>query len=93
MRIVAKAPLGHSIVHPALQDCSLTRHEVLVQYDVRRLENVTKDLETRSAEFGLVPGVGSHPVVNVRTLHSKLMVALARPDHPMANAFQVTPKD
>ena len=93
LRIMATPPLGHSIIPPALQNFLLARPEVLVQYDVRRMENVIKELETGSAELGLVLGVGSHPAVNVRTLHSELMVALVHPAHPLASSVQVTPED
>ena len=93
LRIMATPPLGHSIIPPALQNFLLARPEVLVHYDVRRMENVIKELETGSAELGLVLGVGSHPAVNVRTLHSELMVALVHPAHPLASSVQVTPED
>ncbi|MDG2407171.1 MAG: LysR substrate-binding domain-containing protein [Paracoccaceae bacterium] len=93
LKIMATPPLGHSVIPPALCSFLASRPGVTVHYDVRRLESVIKEIQTGSVEMGLVLGIDNHPAVNIRILHSDLMVALMRPDHPLADASRVTPKD
>lgn len=93
LRIMATPPLGHSVIPKVLRSYLADRPGVTVEYDVRRMEHVIEEVEVGSAELGLVLGMESHQAVDVRVLQSESMVALVRPDHPLAGAEVITPAD
>lgn len=93
LRIMATPPLGHSVVPRVLRHFLADRPDVSVQYDVRRMDVVLQEVETGAAELGLVMGLDRHPAVDVRVLGRDAMVALIRPDHPLASAEVITPED
>lgn len=93
LRLMATPPLGHSIVPAALLTFLEGRPGVTVQYDVRRMENVIDAVAFGAADIGLCLGLDSHPGVMVETMRTDRMVALMRPDHPLASHTVITPRD
>lgn len=93
LRIMATPPLGHSVVPGVLRRFLADRSRVTIQYDVRRMENVIKEVEIGSADLGFVLALDSHPAVEVRKLSSDAMVAMVPAAHPLAQVPAITPQD
>ncbi|MGH1451841.1 MAG: LysR family transcriptional regulator [Paracoccaceae bacterium] len=93
LRIMATPPLGHSVVPGALSRFLENRDGVSVQYDVRRMENVIDAVAIGAADIGLCLGLDTHPGVSVRIVSQDRMVALMRPDHPLAQLAVIHPGD
>jgi DNA-binding transcriptional LysR family regulator len=93
LRILATPPLGHSVVPGALSEFLRGRDGVTVQYDVRRLENVIDAVATGSADIGLCLGLETRPGVAVKIVSHDPMVAVMRPDHPLAQLSVLRPGD
>jgi len=93
LRIMATPPLGHSVVPEALSAFIAARPDVIVQYDVRRMENVIDAVAIGAVDIGLCLGLDSHPVIDVQTMRNDRMVALMPRDHPLAALTIVSPPD
>lgn len=93
LRIMATPPLGHSVVPSALSAFLADRPAVTIQYDVRRMENVIDAVAIGAVDIGLCLGLDSHPGVTVHMLRKDRMVALMRPDHPLAALPVIRPAD
>ncbi|KMK65456.1 LysR substrate-binding domain-containing protein [Puniceibacterium sp. IMCC21224] len=93
LRIMATPPLGHSVVPVALRRFLATRPGVTVQYDVRRLENVSDAVAIGAVDVGLCLGLDSHPGVDVRVLRTDRMVAMIPPGHPLESLPEFGPEE
>lgn len=93
LRILATPPLGHSVVPGALSDFLRGREGVTVQYDVRRMENVIDGVLTGAADIGLCLGLETCPGLAVKIVSHDPMVAMMRPDHPLAKLDVIRPGD
>ena len=93
LRILATPPLGHSVVPGALSDFLRGREGVTVQYDVRRMENVIDGVVTGAADIGLCLGLETCPGLAVKIVSHDPMVAMMRPDHPLAKLDVIRPGD
>jgi DNA-binding transcriptional LysR family regulator len=93
LRIMATPPLGHSVVPGALSAFLEDRPGVVVQYDVRRMENVIDAVAIGTADIGLCLGLVAHPGVLVNTMRVDRMVALMKTNHPLTNLSVIGPRD
>ncbi|WP_145953379.1 LysR family transcriptional regulator [Oceaniglobus indicus] len=93
LRIMATPPLGHSVVPGALSAFMDARPDVVVQYDVRRMEAVIDAVAIGAVDVGLCLALDSHPGVTVDKIRTDRMVALMRQDHPLARLSVVGPAD
>ena len=93
LRIMATPPLGHSVVPVALSEFIEGRDSVTVQYDVRRLENVIDAVMIGAADIGLCLGLDTPPGLSTKIVERDRMVAVMRPDHPLAQLKIVRPDE
>ncbi len=93
IRIIATPPLGYGAIPIALQRFLAKRPKVRVAFDVRRLEDVTENVETGVSELGFVLGIGDHPALLTEPVHEGRMVCVVAAGHPLASRRVVTPAD
>jgi DNA-binding transcriptional LysR family regulator len=93
IRIIATPPLGYGAIPTALQRFLAKRPKVRVSFDVRRLEDVTENVETGVSELGFVLGIGDHPALHTEPVFAGRMVCVVKKGHPLAKKRLVTPAD
>ena len=93
IRVIATPPLGYGAIPIALQRFLSRRPKVRVSFDVRRLEDVTENIETGVSELGFVLGIGDHPALQTQPLYEARMVCVVRRRHPLARRKVITPAD
>lgn len=93
IRIIATPPLGYGIIPTALQRFLAKRPKVRVSFDVRRLEDVTENVETGVSELGFVLGIGDHPALLTEPVYEGRMVCVVKSGHPLAKKRAIRPAD
>jgi DNA-binding transcriptional LysR family regulator len=93
IRIIATPPLGYGAIPVALQRFLAKRPKVRVAFDVRRLEDVTENVETGVSELGFVLGIGDHPALHTEPVHESRMVCVVAKGHALARRKSVSPAD
>lgn len=93
IRIIATPPLGYGAIPVALKRFLARRPKVRVSFDVRRLEDVTENVETGVSELGFVLGIGDHPALTVEPVFEGRMVCVMARGHALADRQVVTPAD
>ncbi|MGR6432983.1 LysR family transcriptional regulator [Rhizobium sp. PAMB 3174] len=94
LRIIATPPLGHTVAPLALKHFLSTRPDVMVSYDVRRLEHVVEAVQNGTADLGLGLALDrKNPSVNVEHLAAGHLVALVPKDLPLARENSISPRN
>ncbi|WP_226941877.1 LysR family transcriptional regulator [Pseudooceanicola spongiae] len=89
LRVISTPPPGYSVIPQAMRGFLDTRPDVTVSFDVRRLDNVLRAVQTGQADMGVGLAAGSIPNVNTEELRLGQMVALLPQDHPLARHDQI----
>ena len=93
LRIISTPPLGHTVVPQALSSFMEERPGVSIQYDVRRVDNVIEQVASGATDIGLCLGLVNNPGIATETMRTDRMVAVMKPDHPLAQLSVVGPAD
>ncbi|MBI0539772.1 LysR family transcriptional regulator [Roseomonas sp. KE2513] len=93
LRLLSTPPLGLSVI-PHVLEAFTRRHSRLKTYfDIRDLADVMRGVENGKADLGIGLDLGPQPTLQVEALFQRRMVAVCRPDHPLASLKVVTPRD
>lgn len=89
LRVIATPPPGYAAIPQAMRGFLDTRPDVTVSYDVRRLDNVLRAVQTGQADVGVGLAAARIPNVNTEVLRLGQMVVLMPADHPLAREERI----
>lgn len=91
IRIVATPSLANSIVPPAINAIVASTPEVRISLDVRRWENLAAQVESNTADVGLVLTGRERPTLVAKPLYEGRMVCVLPKEHPLAGEPVIRP--
>ena len=92
LRIVATPSMASSIVGHALKRFLDKWPDVKVGLDIRRMENLIEQIQTRQAEIGVALSFSEHPSLHAEPIHEGKFVVAMTKDHPLASERAITPR-
>ncbi len=93
LRLSTTPPLGHGALPTVLSSFLKDRPNATVQYSVRRLDTVLRNVQMGIADIGFVLGLKNHAELDVIPLAEKNMVCVLPTDHPLVEKDVITPQD
>lgn len=92
LRIVATPSMASSIVGHALKQFLDKWPTIKVGLDIRRMENLIEQIQTRQAEIGVALSFKEHPSLHAEPIHKGKFVAVMSRDHPLVAEPVITPR-
>ncbi|MEQ9245562.1 MAG: LysR family transcriptional regulator [Nitratireductor sp.] len=92
LRIVATPSMASSIVGHSLKRFLDKWPRIKVTLDIRRMENLIEQIQTRQAEIGVALSFEEHPSIHTEAIHEGTFVAVLAKTHPLASEPVITPR-
>ncbi|PHR88327.1 MAG: transcriptional regulator [Blastopirellula sp.] len=93
LKITATPPLSQSVIPITLQRFLKNRTDVRINYDIRGLETIIREIETGITDIGLLLGLENHRSCRVIPLHEGRIECLLPANHPLAAQSVIKPAD
>ncbi len=93
LRVVSTPPLGNEILPAAIGAFSRRHPRLITHFDVRDLDGVIRAVEAGKFDLGFGLDLGPQPTLAVQGIAADRMVAVCRPDHPLAARPAIRPSD
>ncbi|WP_417724467.1 LysR family transcriptional regulator [Salipiger sp.] len=93
LRILSTGPLGLGLLPEVLKKFATSHPGMTYRYDIRRLSQVVRGVETGQVDIGFGLELRAGPGLVTQKLAVEEMVCICRPDHPLASRGAITSDD
>ena len=93
LRLLSTGPLGMGLLPRVLKKYAASHPGMTYRYDIRRLSQVVRGVESGQADIGFGLELPPHPSLSVDRLTVAEMVCVCPRAHPLARLDTVTPAD